>query len=73
MFLILVGAFVGIILGAVIRRSMITFGVIGAAVGLVGFAVVASSAPRPKVPCWTESKGSEIFRAMPFFCTAQKQ
>lgn len=69
MLLILLGAVAGVIVGAVTQKSVLAYGVVGAVGGLVIFGVIAASAPRPKVLCWTEAKGAEIFRAMPFICS----
>ena len=52
------------------RDRLIGIGIAGAFAGLVLFGVEVAVADQPKVPCWSEMHGMEIFRAMPYACQA---
>jgi len=72
MLLIVLGAVIGVVVGAFAQKNLVAFGIGGAVIGLAAFAFLAATAPRPKVPCWSQAQKSQIFRVMPFFCTAKR-
>ena len=68
MVLILLPVFAAVVFAYYTRRTVVGFGLLGAVAGAAIFSVAVAGAQPPKVPCWTESKHMEIFRAMPFIC-----
>ena len=73
MIFIVLGVIGGLVVSAVVQKPVVKSVIIGGCLGAVLFGGIALTAPRPKVPCWTEAQKNEIWRAMPVFCQSRKK
>lgn len=74
MFPVLICTVVGAITAYLMRvptKAILGSALVGAVVGLAIFGTQVAVVAKPKVPCWTEAAGVQIFRAVPFFCNAR--